>query len=101
MKDLEVDDSWIQREIKSEPITKAELEKMHKMQGSYEVLFSRRAMKYRELSLNKKELSEEDYKSYILDEYTFLKRPVIILDNDIFVGNSKAVIEAVGKKLRQ
>ena len=80
--------------IKEEKITPAQIEEMHKMAGSYEALFSRRAMKYREWGLGQKNLTEEDYKQYILDEYTFLKRPVIIVDDQIFIGNTQKVVEA-------
>ena len=95
MKEIGVDDSWQLREIKTEPISINELEQLHKLAGTYEALFSRRAMKYRELGLNEKSLSESDYKQYILQEYTFLKRPVILLNNTIFIGNSKRTIEQV------
>ena len=56
--------------------------------GSYDALFSRRARKYRSLGLGEKDLSEKDIRGLILDEYTFLKRPVIISDEEIFVGNA-------------
>lgn len=82
------------QDIKTEKITPAQLDEMKKMTGSYESLFSRVAMKYKSLGLNKMELGEKDYKNYILDEYTFLKRPVIIVDDKIFVGNSKNTIAA-------
>lgn len=77
------------QDIKNEKITAVQLAEMKKMAGSYEALFSRVALKYRALGLDKKQLTEEDYKNYILQEYTFLKRPVIITGNKIFVGNSK------------
>ena len=82
------------REIKSESITEYELESMHKLAGSYEALFSRRAMKFRSMGLNEMELSETDYKKYILEEYTFLKRPVILTDEAIFIGSAKKTVEA-------
>lgn len=77
------------QDIKTEKITAAQLAEMKKMAGSYEALFSRVALKYRALGLDKKKLGEDDYKKYILEEYTFLKRPVIIIKDKIFVGNSK------------
>jgi arsenate reductase-like glutaredoxin family protein len=82
------------REIKSEPITESELEEMKALSGSFESLFSKRAMKYRGLGLHEMDLTEEDFKKYILQEYTFLKRPVLVMDDQIFVGNSKKVVEA-------
>ena len=72
---------------------------MEKMSGSYESLFSKRAMKYKAMGLKDKTLSENDIKNLIVDEYTFLKRPVILLNDEIFVGNSKKIVEAVKKKL--
>lgn len=82
------------QDIKTEKITAAQLAEMKKMAGSYEALFSRVAMKYRAFGLDKMKLGEEDYKKYILDEYTFLKRPVIIIGDEIFVGNSKSTVAA-------
>ena len=87
------------QDIKNEKITAAQLADMKKMAGSYEALFSRVALKYRTLGLDKKQLTEEDYKNYILQEYTFLKRPVIITGNKIFVGNSKSTIAAAKAEL--
>jgi arsenate reductase len=72
---------------------------MKEMAGSYESLFSRRAMKYRGMGLNEMTLTEADYKKYILEEYTFLKRPVIIIEDKIFVGNSKKVVAAAKEAL--
>lgn len=72
---------------------------MKAMAGSYEALFSRRAMKYRSMGLDKQDLSEQDYRRLILEEYTFLKRPVILIDSEIYVGNSKKVVAAAKSKL--
>jgi len=83
--------------IKEEKITPAQLEEMKKMAGSYEALFSRRAMKYKELGLKDKQLTENDYRKFILDEYTFLKRPVVIINDKIFIGSEKKTIEALKK----
>lgn len=82
------------REIKTEPITEEEIDRMKALAGSYEALFSRRAMKFRSLGLNEMELSEEDYKKYILEEYTFLKRPVLLAPDRVFAGNTKKVVTA-------
>jgi arsenate reductase len=80
------------QDIKTEKITAAQLHDMQKKAGSYEALFSRIARKYKELDLGSKQLTETDYKNFILEEYTFLKRPVIFIGNNLFVGNTKAVI---------
>lgn len=81
------------QDIKTESITPAQLDAMKSMTGSYESLFSRRAMKYKEMGLKDKALTEADYRQLILDEYTFLKRPVTIINNKIFVGSEKKTVE--------
>lgn len=87
------------QDIKHEKITPAQLDQMKKMAGSYEALFSRRAMKYKEWGLKDKKLTEKDYREYILKEYTFLKRPVVIIDEQIFAGSEKKTREALKKAL--
>jgi len=80
---------FILQEIKTEPITVKQLDEIYALTKSYEVLFSRRAKKYKEMDLKNQVLTEADYRQLILDEYTFLKRPVIINENLVFVGNTK------------
>lgn len=81
------------REIKSNPITAEELDAMRELAGSYEALFSRRAMKFRQMGLHERTLTEDDYRTLILQEYTFLKRPVMVLEGRILIGSSKKVVE--------
>ena len=89
------------REIKSEPVTAKEIDELKKLAGSYEALFSRVAMKYRSMGLNEMTLTEKDYRKYILEECTFLKRPTIIIGDQIFIGSApktvKAMMEAAAK----
>ena len=92
-------DSFILQDIKTKTITLNDVEEMRKRAGSYESLFSRRAMKFRAWVLHEKELTENDYKELILKEYTFLKRPVFIVGDDIFIGNSKKTVEALLSKI--
>lgn len=91
----------VMQDIKETPITEEQLTEMYRLAGSYEALFSRRAMKYRSMGLNNMELGEEDYKKYILEEYTFLKRPVIVADGQIFIGSAKKVVESVINTLKK
>ena len=88
------------QEIKTEKVTPAQLDDMKKMAGSYEALFSRRAMKYKEMGLKDKSLAESDYRQLILDEYTFLKRPVVIINDTIFTGSEKKTIEQLKKQVK-
>lgn len=94
-------DDFEMQDIKTQSITAKQLDEMKKLAGSYEALFSRVAMKYRAWGLNEVKLSEQDYRKYILEEYTFLKRPVMINGNQIFIGNSKKTVEAAKESLRK
>jgi arsenate reductase len=77
---------FVLQDIKTEKITPAQLDELKEMAGSYEALFSRRAIKYKELGLKDKILTEADYRRLILEEYTFLKRPVLLAGKKILVG---------------
>ncbi len=81
------------QEIKTESITVKQLEELKNLAGSYEALFSRKAKKYKEMGLKDEVLTEKDYQNYILNDYTFLKRPVIVDGNKIFIGNEKKNLE--------
>ena len=94
LKELNLSSEFILQDIKSEAITVKQVEEMQALAGSYEALFSKRSKLYKEMDLKNQDLTERDYKHYILDHYTFLSRPVVIVDNQIFVGNSKKVVEA-------
>ena len=69
------------------------------MADSYEALFSRRAIKYKEMGLKNKALTEKDFRKLILEEYTFLKRPVVIKGKEIYIGSEKKNVEALKKAL--
>ena len=84
---------YILQEIKTNPITVLQLEELYKLTKSYEVLFSKRAKKYKEMNLKDQILTEKDYRQLILDEYTFLKRPVTLNKNEVFVGNTKKRVD--------
>lgn len=92
--ELNLPEGFQLQDIKTEPITEQQIEQMRELTDSYESLFSKRARLYKELGLKEKTLSETDYKNYILEHYTFLKRPVLLVNDQIFIGNSKKTVEA-------
>jgi arsenate reductase (glutaredoxin) len=83
------------QDIKTEKITPAQLDELKEKAGSYEALFSRRAIKYKEMGLKDKPLTEKDYRRLILEEYTFLKRPVALTGGKIFVGSDAKTVEGL------
>ena len=82
------------QDIKVDAITETQLEEMRSLTKNYESLFSKRARLYKELDLKNKSLTDDDYKNYILEHYTFLKRPVIMVEDQIFIGNSAKTVAA-------
>lgn len=93
--EIGVDESWEVQNIKESNIDEGTLEHLKNVYGSYEAIFSKRAMKYKSLGIKEKVKKDDDYKPLILEEYTFLKRPVIFVDDKVFVGNSKNTIAEV------
>ena len=99
IKEIKLDSSFVFREIKSNPLTLKEIEMIHDLSKNYESIFNKRAKLFTEKKLKDVTLTELEYKNYILENYTFLKRPVIITDQEIFIGNSKKNILELKKHL--
>ncbi|MBT7240524.1 MAG: hypothetical protein HN860_05895 [Flavobacteriaceae bacterium] len=97
----EIDWQNQRQDIRTEKISKEQIEQMASLAGSYQALFSRRAMKYKSMGLKDQSLSESDYKRLILEEDTFLKRPIFIVNDCIFIGNSKKTIQALISALNE
>jgi len=101
LKELNLPSDFILQDIKEQEVTVKQLDEMQKLSGSYESLFSKRAKLFKEMDLKTQTLSERDYKHYILHHYTFLKRPVLLIDNHIFIGNSKKVVNNANQFLNE
>ena len=99
--DLNLGNDFTFQDIKSQPLTVKQVEELAQLSGSYEALFSKRAKLYKEMGLKDQTLSEKDFKHYLLDHYTFLSRPVIVIDNQIFIGSSKKTIEAAKQAINE
>lgn len=97
LKELNLSNDWKLQDIKTDKITLDQLEEMRSLTDSYESLLNKRARKLAEYK--GQELTEEQLKFMILEEYTFLKRPVFLLDNEIFIGNAKKTVETLKTKL--
>lgn len=89
------------QDIKVKHVDEETIDWLAKENGGYEAIFNKRAMKYRSKGLNNMELTEEQWKDYILQEYTFIKRPIMIIDGKSYVGNSKKVVESAKNALEE
>jgi arsenate reductase len=96
IKSLPNSDRLTFHDIRQNPITEQELDEMYSLSGSYEALFSKKAQLYKSMNLKNQSLTEADYKKYLLEHYTFLSRPVFIIDNKIYIGNGqKNIIDVI------
>ena len=101
LKELDPPSSFELQDIKEDPLNEEQLQELKHLSGTYEALFSKRARLYKERDLKSKQLSEEDYKNLLLEHYTFLKRPVIVNGQKIFIGNSKKEVAAAKASLSE
>lgn len=99
MNDVEIPSTFEKQDIKTEEVSEKQLEELYALTKSYEELFSRRAKLYKERDLKSKNLQEEDYRNLILEHYTFLKRPVIVNNEEIFIGSSPKTVAAAKESI--
>jgi arsenate reductase len=76
-------------DVKENQLSKREVQKLVKFVGGAENLFSKRAMKYRSMGLNEMELSDTQLVDYMVEEYTFIRRPVLVYGKKALAGFSK------------
>lgn len=94
MDEVELPSSFEKQDLKMEALTNTQLQELYDLTKSYETLFSRRARLYKERDLKNKNLQEEDFRNLILEHYTFLKRPIIVNHDKIFIGSSPKTVAA-------
>lgn len=100
MKEVGVDDSFEQQDIKFNPVTKEQVEAFYAHTQSYEALINKRARKLKDALAENPAKTDEDYKALLLMDYTFLKRPVFEIGDQLFVGNAKKTVEAIKEALK-
>jgi arsenate reductase (glutaredoxin) len=83
------------RDLKAAPLSPEEVRDVAAKVGGVDALFSRRAMKYRQMGLHERELSEDEMVKLMSEEYTFITRPVIVRDGRATAGFSQKRIDAL------
>lgn len=82
-------------DIKKSMCSENDFQEMYRLTGSYEKLFSKRSQNFIAQGLKEKINSDADYGKLLPSDYTFLKRPVLVYNDKIFVGNdAKTTSEA-------
>jgi len=79
-------------DIKKNPINSKGLEAVYAISKNYEDIFNKRALLFREVKKETKNINENTYKELILKHYSFLKRPILIIGNKLFIGNTKEMV---------
>lgn len=102
-------DTVERQDVRTQPLSPEQLDRMVELAGGVAPLFSKRARKYRELGLHERQPSDAELRALLLEHDTFLKRPVaIVSDGDpldpkhaarIYIGSSKGVVTALDKAL--
>jgi len=100
IKEVGVDVSFEQQDIKTNPVTEEQVESFYKHTNSYEALINKRARKLKDALAENPINNDADYKKLLLMDYTFLKRPVFEIGNQLFVGNSKKTVEEIKQFLK-
>ena len=100
LKELNLSEEFIKQDIKINPIKESELDEVYLFTKSYEALINKRARMYGQRDLKNKKIQESDYKKLLLEHYTFLKRPVLINELEIFIGNSKNIVASAKESLK-
>lgn len=85
-------------DIKEHRLSKNEVEKLAELVGGAENLFSRRAIKYREMGLNEREVFSGEMLDLMTSEYTFIKRPVLVIDEKATAGFSEKIYNEILQK---
>ncbi|MEJ2584103.1 MAG: ArsC/Spx/MgsR family protein [Robiginitalea sp.] len=99
LKELNAPDGTELQDIKATPISPEQLDELKRRAGSYEALFSKRARLYRERNLKERSLDEGNFRELLLEHYTFLKRPVVVVDGNVFIGNAAKTVAAAKEAL--
>lgn len=92
MKELDLPEEIELQDIKKTPITAEELDHLYASAKSYESLLNKRSQLYKKRGLKDQSLTEDDIRALILEHYTFLKRPVLVLGKEVYAGNSKKTV---------
>ena len=74
------------RDIKQDPLSPVEIVRMAARLGGTVELFSKRAVKYREMKLNERKLTDDEMIELMESDYTFLKRPIIQIGEKAIAG---------------
>ena len=95
IKYLGIEDAGFLQNVKEQMVTAEQLALLYANTNSYELLTNKRGLVYAQLKREGTIFSEAVYKALLEKEYSCLKRPLLIWNNSLFLGNSKATVAAM------
>ncbi|MGM0506713.1 MAG: arsenate reductase family protein [Bacteroidota bacterium] len=81
-------------DLKKEPLSREELREMAEKVG-LDLLINRRGMKWRQLGLAKKELSEGQLFEQLFEHQVMIKRPLLVKGKTVHVGFDEEALSAL------
>ena len=88
-------------DLKKAPITSIQLDYLRSLVSNYRELLNSRSLILRKRNIRANELSETQIRTLILEHYALLRRPILIYDEHIFVGNNPSVVTEATKFLNE
>ena len=95
IKSLGIEDAPFLQNVKEAMVTPEQLRFLYNHTNNYEQLINKRGRIYAQLKREGTVFSEAVYKTLLEKEYSCLKRPILIWNNKVFLGNSKATVAAM------
>lgn len=92
IKSLGIEDADFLQNVKEHMATPAQLAFLYNYTNSYEGLINKRGRVYAQMKREGAMFSEAVYKTLLENECNCLKRPILIWDNTVFLGNAKATV---------
>ena len=95
IKSLEIEGASYLQDVKEQLITAEQLAYLYAHTQSYEALINKRGRVYARLKSEGTVFTEALCKSLLETEYSCLKRPILLWNGSLFIGNVKATVAAM------
>lgn len=92
IKALGIEEASYLQDVKQQKITPEQLAFLYEHTQSYEALINKRGRVFAQLKREGMVFTEAVYKRLLESEYSCLKRPILIWNNKVYLGNAKKTV---------
>lgn len=92
IKELNIQGASYLQDVKQQKASPEQLAFLYKHTQSYEALINKRGRVFAQLKREGMVFKETVYKRLLENEYSCLKRPILIWDNKVYLGNAKKTV---------